>query len=248
MEPPPPDLLAAPSEWAAYAGLAAHVAAYRAAAFPPPAYDAVVAASAPSAKSSAAAGGGSSEDSVQAALDAFLTPYCLRRYLRARSFDVEQAWTMLHRTLEWRRLQRPDRVTQASVADVYGLGTVFLAGSDRLGRPVVYMRPGAHNPYEAERRIHFMCWIMETSIAATDERRGIEKLVWVLDFADFGQRVNDDASRQTSRATLDMLQSHYPERLGRAFFINPPWYFRLLFAVRAEVGPGGVEAGRRGGG
>jgi hypothetical protein len=208
MTPAPADLLTTPAEWAAYRALEVEAGAYLA----------------------TLQAAGEPKD-VVVALHAFLTPHCLRRYLRARAGHADRAWTMLLATLEWRRRERPESVTEESVAEVLGLGTVFLAGRDRRGRPVVYMRPGAHNPYAAEQRVRFMVWLMEASVAATDETHGVEKLVWVLDFADFGQRANDAASRHTSRTTLDMLQNHYPERLGRAVLVNPPWYFRLLLTV-----------------
>src|SRR5690606_8221016 len=116
--------------------------------------------------------------------DAFLTAHCLRRYLRARGFNANKAWEMLKATILWRRTTRPEQLSAANVADVNTLGTVFLCGHDRRSMPVVYMRPGAHNPCSSQQRVSFMIWIMETSIREA-ERRGVEKLVWVLDFADF---------------------------------------------------------------
>ncbi len=36
---------------------------------------------------------------------------------------------------------------------------------------------------------------------------------------------------RTSRATLDILQNHYPERLSRFIILNAPWLFFAFFKV-----------------
>jgi len=209
MEVPPPDLFTTDKEWAAYHALVDKIHA------------------AQKERDTTA-----QDDALDNAVDrAFLTPYCLRRYLRARQFNVDKAAAMLLATIAWRRATRPDLLTTASVQAVYELGTVFLAGRDRHRRPVVYMRPGARNPHKPELRVQFMVWIMEMSIATTAETEGVEKITWVLDFSTFGERANDAESRETSKATLDILQNHYPERLGCAVLVNPPWYFRMLYMV-----------------
>jgi len=70
---------------------------------------------------------------------------------------------------------------------------------------------------------------MEEAVKQTNEKEGVEKMVWILDFADFGSRVSDADSKETSRATLNILQNHYPERLGVGILVNPPFYFNLLW-------------------
>jgi hypothetical protein len=80
-----------------------------------------------------------------------------------------------------------------------------------------------------------------------DKRKGIEKIVWVLDFKgiqyvpqkcfslcplDYGQRAKSPEGRQVSKNSLHVLQNYYPERLGAAFIIGAPWYFSMLYTVR----------------
>ncbi|CAB1096344.1 unnamed protein product [Ectocarpus sp. CCAP 1310/34] len=37
---------------------------------------------------------------------------------------------------------------------------------------------------------------------------------------------------KTSMATLNILQNHYPETLGHAFFISPPVFFKGFWKAR----------------
>jgi hypothetical protein len=36
---------------------------------------------------------------------------------------------------------------------------------------------------------------------------------------------------KTSKAVLSILQNHYPERLGVAYLLNPPWIFQAFWTV-----------------
>ena len=49
----------------------------------------------------------------------------------------------------------------------------------------------------------------------------------MINFSDRGR----NPSMRTSRTVLDILQSHYPERLGRALIINIPTLINLFFKV-----------------
>jgi len=90
---------------------------------------------------------------------AFCSPYCLRRYLRARSFKIKDAEKMLLATLQWRREFRPQDILPDHVGGVVSLNTVFIHGRDLLNRPVIYMKPGAQNPYPAEQVPFFFLFL-----------------------------------------------------------------------------------------
>jgi hypothetical protein len=90
----------------------------------------------------------------------------LRRYLRARDQHVQKAADMLCETAEWRASFRPDAITADNVRGVVELGTTFISGKDRLGRPIVYMCPGARNPNSADDRIKFMACVVHDDVLA----------------------------------------------------------------------------------
>jgi hypothetical protein len=93
------------------------------------------------------------------------------------------------------------------------------------------MKPGAYNPFNAEQRMRYMVFMLENAVKKMDASKGIEKLCWILDFSEFGDRHKSPESKQVSKNSTTILQNHYPERLGVAFVVNAPWYFNYLYKV-----------------
>jgi hypothetical protein len=54
--------------------------------------------------------------------------------------------------------------------------------------------------------------------------KGYGKVTIVINYD--GYTLKKSPSIKTSRLTIHILQNHYPETLGRAFLLNPPWLFR----------------------
>jgi hypothetical protein len=52
-----------------------------------------------------------------------------------------------------------------------------------------------------------------------------------MDFTDYASRARSPDGRKVAQTCLGLLQDHYPERLGLAFIINPPWWVSLLFTI-----------------
>jgi polyribonucleotide 5'-hydroxyl-kinase len=63
----------------------------------------------------------------------------------------------------------------------------------------------------------------------TAPRAGQGKLAWLVDFKGYGMR--NAPSLRVSLATLSILQSHYPERLGLALCYHPPRLFSFTWKV-----------------
>jgi len=57
--------------------------------------------------------------------------------------------------------------------------------------------------------------------------QGTENLVLLIDFADKAK----SPSISTARTVLSILQDHYPERLGKAFINNVPYFVNLFFKL-----------------
>jgi hypothetical protein len=91
------------------------------------------------------------------------------------------------------------------------------------------MKPGAYNPFSAEQRKRYMVFMLESAIKKMETSKGTEKLCWILDFSEFGERRKSPESKQVSKNSSEILQNHYPERLGLAFVVNAPWYMYYLY-------------------
>jgi hypothetical protein len=55
--------------------------------------------------------------------------------------------------------------------------------------------------------------------------------VWIVDFSEYHFGQTSSESKKVSKISMQLLQDHYPERLGVAFIVNPPWYFTLLYKI-----------------
>lgn len=58
---------------------------------------------------------------------------------------------------------------------------------------------------------------------------GLGKLCIVIDYVGFTLR--NAPPMKTSMASLNIVQNHYPETLGRAFFVSPPFFFNGFWKV-----------------
>jgi len=55
-----------------------------------------------------------------------------------------------------------------------------------------------------------------------------EQMVWLIDFQGWNTAC---LSMKVARDTAQILQAHYPERLGIAIFYNPPKVFESFWTV-----------------
>lgn len=171
----------------------------------------------------------------------FCTDQCLARYLRARSWDVAKAKSMLEATLLWRAEAKVDGLRFDTVAAEAQTGKMYrLRPRDKQGRPVLTMRPGRENTSGHEGQIQFLTYSVETMARSTaapwdGPPRGAgadlapEQLTLFLDFTDYS--VFNAPPWKTSLETLNILQDHFPERLGQAVCLNPPTLFSMFWKM-----------------
>jgi hypothetical protein len=102
-------------------------------------------------------------------------------------------------------------------------------GFDREGHAVVYLRPKAENTHDHDGNLRHLVFNLEKAIAAMrgNDPDGVQKLVLLIDYN--GYTLSNAPPMKTSLATLSILQNHYPERLFRAYCINPPWVFNAFY-------------------
>ncbi|GMN29511.1 hypothetical protein TIFTF001_002450 [Ficus carica] len=160
---------------------------------------------------------------------------CLGRYLEARNWNVEKSKKMLEVSLKWRETFKPEEIRWGEVAHEGETGKVSKANfHDRLGRPVLIMRPGMQNTNSPEGNIRHLVYLLENSVLNLPEDQ--EQMSWLVDFTGFS--LNTNVPVKTARDIINILQNHYPERLAVVFLYNPPRIFQAFYkAVRYFLDP-----------
>lgn len=155
---------------------------------------------------------------------------CWNRYLAARSGNEKQARKMLDETIAWRKSYFP---LNRSVVESEANGKTFVSPhKDRDGRTIVVMRNRLENSKSHEGNVMHLVYQMERAVRATQNGK------WdlIIDFE--GYSLKNAPPLKTSKATLSIMQNHYPERLHRAYLVCAPLLFSLAFkAVSPFVDP-----------
>ncbi|CAN0148035.1 unnamed protein product, partial [Hapterophycus canaliculatus] len=109
-------------------------------------------------------------------------------------------------------------------------GKMYLSGHDKHGRPVLVMRPRCENTVDHNGNIKHLVYQLERARAILQKTSGgLGKVCVVIDYVGF--TVRNSPAIKTSMATLHILQNHYPETLGQAFFVSPPFVFKGFWKV-----------------
>lgn len=157
----------------------------------------------------------------------FLTRECLFRYLRATNWNVSQAETRLKNTLIWRREYGVEKHTKDYISIENATGKQIVLGWDIEGRSCLYMRPSKQNTERSDRQIQHLVFMLERSIELIPA--GQENLTLLINFAE--TKSGQGATLSQGKQTLNILQNHYPERLGRALITNVPFYIWGFFKL-----------------
>ena len=144
----------------------------------------------------------------------WLTRECLLRYLRATKWSVADASTRLRATLVWRREYIRPEHNAAYFSQENETGKQILYGWDVAGRPCLYLDPKQQNTDNTDKQVQQLVFMLER---ATDLMVPEQDTVTLL--------INFKGAMQSpklgqGRQALNILQSHYPERLGRAMVNN----------------------------
>ena len=83
------------------------------------------------------------------------------------------------------------------------------------------------NTTDHDSQIRHLVFCLENAVTCLPAGR--ETMLWLIDFR--GWSLKTSPPLKTSRETLNILQNHYPERLGMAVLYNPPTAFEMFFKV-----------------
>lgn len=146
----------------------------------------------------------------------WLTRECLLRYLRATKWNAAEAPKRLLGTLIWRREYGLAKHTASYISPENETGKQVILGYDIAARPCLYLNPAKQNTKKSERQIQHLVFMLERVIDLMIP--GQETLSLLVNFKESSSGSNPSVGQ--GRQTLNILQTHYPERLGRALVIN----------------------------
>ncbi|GMM37578.1 hypothetical protein DASC09_049030 [Saccharomycopsis crataegensis] len=176
---------------------------------------------------------------------AWLTKECFLRYLRACTWKVSDAIDRLENSVVWRReygisngvygkhdpitgkYQIPELAAKAlspeTVVDESLTGKQIVFGFDKGCRPCLFLMNGKENTKPSETQVQFLIFMLECVINYMPQ--GQDKLALCVDFKEYpvGLKSKSVPSVSVGKSVLHILQYHYPERLGRALFVNIPF-------------------------
>ncbi|KAF1001978.1 sec14 cytosolic factor-like isoform X2 [Apium graveolens] len=150
----------------------------------------------------------------------------LMRFLIARSMDPNKAAKMFVQWQKWRTSFVPSGfIPDSQVPDELEAQKVYLQGLSRDGSPVVLIKGNKHfPPKDIPQFKKFVVHMLDKSIASgfREKEIGNEKLMGIIDLQKMSYKNIDARGLITG---FQILQSYYPERLGKCFIINMPWFF-----------------------
>lgn len=144
----------------------------------------------------------------------WLTKDCLLRYLRATKWSATEAPKRLLATLTWRREYGVYTFTPDYVSPENETGKQVILGFDNNARPCLYLNPSKQNTAKSDRQLHHLVFMLERVIDLMVP--GQESTALLINFKETGSGSASVPSVGQGKETLNILQGHYPERLGRA--------------------------------
>lgn len=148
----------------------------------------------------------------------WLSRECLLRYLRATKWNTAEAAKRVLGTLTWRREYGTGELTGDHISPENETGKQLILGYDIAARPCQYLSPGRQNTAVSPRQVQHLVFMVERVIDMMVP--GQETLALLINFKASKSRSNTAPGIGQAREVLNILQTHYPERLGRAMIIN----------------------------
>ncbi|MED6197986.1 hypothetical protein PIB30_061904 [Stylosanthes scabra] len=158
----------------------------------------------------------------------YCTDACLRRYLKARNWNVDKSKKMLEDTLNWRSTYKPEEIRWHEVGVDGENGKLYRANFyDKQGRIVLIVRPALQSTKSMEDRLKFVVYHLEN--AMLNLQPGQEQMTWLMEFT--GWSLTNSVPVKLAREIIFTLQNHYPERLAIVFLYNPPRVFEAFWKI-----------------
>lgn len=149
------------------------------------------------------------------------------RFLKARNYNTIKAARMLRASIKWRLEFKPEKIRWDDVAQEALMGRIYRADYlDKQGRVVFVIKAGRQSTSTTIVQIKYLVYCLENGILNLSSTQ--EQMVWLIDFQGWSTSC---ISVKVTRDAAQVLQNHYPERLGLAVFYNPPKLFESFWTM-----------------
>lgn len=182
----------------------------------------------------------------------------LLRFLRARKFNVDNAFDLLTADMTWRSEDGRLDLNKKSAREILGCDPLliyqyfpnWLQGIDKEGRPVSYRHFGKFETWSVLKLIdmatliRFHSWECEMALRVAQtksqsENLHIETFCLIVDAAGWGVRLATSDAFTFIKNMVSTDSNHYPERLGCMIIINAPsalsWAYGVIQTFMDEV-------------
>lgn len=162
------------------------------------------------------------------------------RFLRARKWDTDKTMSMLANSLHWRLKEaRPDEIIRRGELGAYAdnatglvknieMRKAVIYGYDKLGHPIVYVRPRKHHSNEqteAEVQVYSLLIIEQARLFLKEPT---DAATIIFDLSGFTMANMDYAP---VKYLISCFEAHYPECLGKLFIHKAPWIFPPIWNI-----------------
>lgn len=116
------------------------------------------------------------------------------------------------RTVRWREEERVAVLGPADVARQAWNGYLYVNGTDRMGRPLIYYRPADQSAKKPEEAIRYLVYTLERALAAGRRNGGVEAYSFIIDCGGFS--LQNMPPVHLIKQAFQLLHHHYPTRVG----------------------------------
>ncbi|XP_010435861.1 PREDICTED: patellin-5-like [Camelina sativa] len=165
----------------------------------------------------------------------------LLKFLRARDFKPQEAYSMLKKTLQWRIEFNIEELLDENLGDDLDK-VVFMQGQDKGNHPVCYNVYGEFQNKDLyqktfsdeEKRERFLRWriqFLEKSIRNLDFVAGSVSTICQVNDLKNSPGPGKTELRLATKQALHLLQDNYPEFVSKQIFINVPWWYLAFYRI-----------------
>lgn len=158
----------------------------------------------------------------------------LLRFLRARKFDYDRAYSLLvnYYTIRAANADILKELTPRALEHVFKTGIVsVLPHRDSQGRQILYFRPGKWNPNDFPIFDILRTNILNLELAVMSEETQISGLVLIGNMTDVGLAQAKNFERSYAKIMTSLIQDAFPLRFKGLHFINEPTIFGAIFTI-----------------
>eukprot|EP00743_Colponemidia_sp_Colp-15_P005809 GILK01006244.1.p1 GENE.GILK01006244.1~~GILK01006244.1.p1 ORF type:complete len:256 (+),score=43.00 GILK01006244.1:53-820(+) len=162
----------------------------------------------------------------------FLDEKALLRFLKARDFNVQDAYNMWCKWVAWRIEYKADEITETEVKKEIETGKAYWYKHDKQGRPCLIVRPARHHPSQREVRetMRFAIYLLEEGIKRAEES-GVDQVVVLFDRKGVSVKNFDRSLFGMMKELSGMLQAYYAERLACFYVLHVNWIYWTLYKI-----------------